>query len=131
MMVLRSLGLGLAECRVAAMKAAPSVLFLMLADHPACLAVDAKPERGSRYLEALGDERHERHLQTLSGAGRTRFLFILIEGKRYDLLGDLGAERLDRETEGATLAKLEVIAAKLAAVAPRPMFTLTVPSEFE
>lgn len=131
MVVLRNLRLGLAECRAAAVKTARSLLFLMLADHPACLAVDAAPERAGRYLNALGFERHRRHLQTLSGAGRTRFLFILLEGERVELLPDVTADQFDRQTEGATIVKLEVVASNLAEKIIRPLFTLGVPLDFE
>ncbi len=131
MVVLRRLGLGLAECRAAAMRAAPSILFLALADNERCLSVDAEPDRARRFLDALGYAHDERHLRTLSGAGQLRYLFILLEDEDCKLLPDLSAESLDNKTEGVTIAKLEVIAAKLVAAAPHPLFTVTVPPEFE
>ena len=61
MVVLRSLGLGLQDCREAAEAAAPSVLFLALINQPhLSLGWDAESDRAGRYIDALGWEKDER-----------------------------------------------------------------------
>ena len=124
MVVLRSLGLGLQDCRKAAEAAAPGVLFLALTIQPQLsVGVDAETDRAGRYMDALGREEDQRRQLMMSGAGSERSTYV-------ELLPDPVGLAARRTTEAFIVVDLEVVASSLATAAGRPLFTLVAPKSF-
>ena len=104
MLVLRRMGLPLPQCRAAALKAAPSVLFIALANHPGLLAVDAAPEEAKRYIGDLERRMGDRYLRLIAGVGEDEPHVVLIQGERYLLLSNLQNPRAtDLSVEASAL----------------------------
>ena len=125
MVVLRQMGLALPQCRAAALKAAPSVLFIALANHAGLLAVDAPPDEARRYIEELERRMGDRYLRLIAGVGEDEPHVVLIQGEHYLLLPNLQDPRAtDPKVEASAFAYLPAVAAGLADKVKGPLFTL-------
>ncbi len=131
MVTLRAIGLSLRECREAAEAAAPSVLFIALANYDRlCLEVEAAPERARRFKETLGWETDERCQLVMSGAGDARTTYVAVRGGGYELLADPSGLAAKHVAEAFAMVDLEAVAEALVKAAPRPLFTLVVPKSY-
>lgn len=128
MVVLRQMGLPLPQCRAAAVKAAPSVLFIALTDHPETLAVDAPSEEAKHYIASLERRISEGYLRRIAGVGRQEPHIVLIQGDRFLLLPSLqDSKATDIKVRASAFAYLPAVAAGLADTVKKPLFTLVPP----
>lgn len=130
MMRLRSLGVSLPDAKRAAVEAAPGVVFAALADHqPRTLAVDASKQEADAYIESLekaGDHAYILTLAEIDGMGQV-YRHALIEDGQCRLVHALSEDAADESFEAVGLINLWAVAAAIAKLAPRPLFTLVAP----
>ncbi len=132
MMRLRSLGVSLPDAKRAAVEAAPGVVFFAVADHRhRTLAVEGTPEVADAYiasLEKAGDHAYLLMLADLKDMSQV-YRHAFIEDGECRLLRALSEDAADESLEAVGLINLSAVAAAIAEVAPRPLFTLVAPKE--
>lgn len=130
MVRLRGLGLPLPQARHAAERAAPSVVWVALNEHPeATIAVDGAQETADAYRARLDRSTDSTYLLTLAeidiNASRYRHA-VVVEGE-CTLEPALKDDVLDETTEVAGIVNLWAVARAIAMATPRPLFTLVPP----
>jgi hypothetical protein len=130
MVKLRGLGLPLPESRRIATEAAPSVVFVALANHSdKTLAVEAPAGGAEDYIEALEKETNDGYLCMLANlaARDGLYRYAILEGGGCKLLVTIDDDVVGEDTEAAGLIKLWACARFIAESSPRPLFTLIAP----
>ena len=134
MVKLRELGFTLPVAREAADAAAPSVIFAALAEHSAkALTVDAPADQAEAYISFLEQQTDEGYLLTLAGLASVSDLrrHAILENGRWTLLRELEEDSLGDDVEAASVVHLWTMARVIVETAPRPLFTLMVPRDFQ
>lgn len=128
MVVLREVGLGPALSRPVAEEAAPSVVWLALADHPETWAVAGPPDEAHAYrqrLENMGD----RHLRDMAGLTGRAFAYGVAQGGAVQFFSEIDSETFNEDDEVESVIKLGAIAARIAREATQPLFTISAPKQ--
>ena len=123
MVLMRQMGLGPSKSRGLAQEAAPSLVWLILVDHPSTWAVEGPAETAAHYrdkLEALGDS----HLRSMAGLHDRVRLYGVAEGEEVDFVTQIAGEEFDNKHELITVLSLRAVAAAMAAALDRPLFTI-------
>lgn len=126
MVVLREVGLGPALSRPVAEEAAPSVVWLALADHPETWTVAGPPDEAYAYrqrLEKMGD----RHLRDMAGLTGRAFAYGVAQGGAVQFFSEIDGDTFNENDEVESVIKLRAIAARIAREATQPLFTISPP----
>jgi DNA-binding transcriptional MerR regulator len=130
MVRLRSLGLPLPEVRPVAEQAAPSVIFMALADHPdLTLNAEGSDEEARRYMDALNRATDSQYLLTLAEVASRNDVYrnAIVADGACELEHALHEDVLEESTEVAGVVNLWAVARAIAKATPRPLFTLVPP----
>lgn len=130
MMRLRGLGLPLKVARRVAVDAAPGVIFAALGDHrDRTVAVEAAPAEAASYVAALEDAGDHAYLLVMAELDslRSAHRHVFVEDGECRFVSSLTEGAADETQEAAGLVNLWAVAAAIARLTPRPLFTLIPP----
>lgn len=126
MLVLRDVGLGPALSRPIAERAAPSVVWLILATYPDAWVVAGDPEYAAAYRDRL-DLDGDRHLQVMAGLTETPAIYGVAQGKTVHFFPELDETAFDEDDEVETVIKFGAVAKRIAAGLTQPLMTVIPP----
>jgi len=132
MVRLRSLGLPLTQVRPVAVRAAPSVIFVALAEYPdATLKVEGSDDKARQYLRDLERAKDGQYLLTLAEVASQNDVYrdAIVANGTCELEHALHEDVLDDGTEVAGVVNLWAVAKAIAMATPRPLFTLVAPRD--
>lgn len=126
MVVLRDVGLGPALSRSIAEKAAPSVIWLALSDHPSSWTVAGDPEQAADHRRRL--ELDDSRLRDMAGLSGPAYTFGIAQSGTVELVSAINDDSFDADDEVESVVKFAAVARRIASSATQPLVTVIPPS---
>lgn len=125
MVVLRDVGLGPALSRTVAERAAPSVIWLALSDHPTTWTIAGDAKQADNFRGRL--ELDDGGLREMAGLTGPAYTFGIAQGGIVELVSDISGDLFDDDDEVESVVKLTAVAKRIASTISQPLLTVILP----